>query len=176
MAIIVTSGWLALYRFNMTDDMLFRITKVIPAPVANIDGETVRFSDYLMLYRSSLISIERQSGDVDNEGSMDALRNQYMRTALTEAEKFAYALKLAKELEITVIDEEVAKELSVKGHFEKEFYVVFNISEIGEYTKNRYNDLRALQAIAPDKFKYCRYPIGIYLFSLQKCIAAELHL
>ena len=110
LAIIITSGWLALYRFNMTDDMLFRITKVVPAPVANVDGEAVRFSDYLMLYRSSLISIERQSGDVDNEGSMEALQNQYMRIALTEAEKYTYALKLAKELGITVSDEEVGKE------------------------------------------------------------------
>ena len=110
LSIIVTSGWLALYRFNMTDDMLFRITKIVPAPVANVDGETVRFSDYLMLYRSSLISIERQSGDVDNEGSMEALRNQYMRVALTEAEEFAYAMKLAKELGITVTDEEIDKE------------------------------------------------------------------
>ena len=49
--IIFVAGWLALYRFNMTDDMLFRITKILPVPVANVDGKNVRFSDYLMFYR-----------------------------------------------------------------------------------------------------------------------------
>lgn len=111
LAIIIMSGWLALYQFNMTDDMLFRITKVVPVPVATVDEESVRFSDYLMFYRSSLLSIERQSGQVDNDSSVEALRAQYMRSALSEAEEYAYANKLAKELNITVSQEEVTKEL-----------------------------------------------------------------
>lgn len=110
LAIITVSGWLALYRFNMTDDMLFRITKIIPVPVAKVDGEDLRFSDYLMFYRSSLLSIERQSGQVDNEASLNTLRNQYMRAALSESELYAYATKLAKEMDITVTNEEVEKE------------------------------------------------------------------
>lgn len=109
-AVMITGGWLALYRFNMTDDMLFRITKVLPVSVATVDGEAVRFSDYLMFYRSSITSIERQSGQVDNEGSIDALRLQYKRAALTEAEEYTYALKLAEENGITVSDEEVKTE------------------------------------------------------------------
>ena len=110
LAIVVTSGWLALYRFNMTDDMLFRITKIIPAPVAIVDEESVRFSDYLMFYRSSLLSIERQSGDVDNEGSIEVLREQYMRAALSEAEEYTFALKLAKEQGITVTEDGINQE------------------------------------------------------------------
>lgn len=108
--IIFVAGWLALYRFNMTDDMLFRITKILPVPVANVDGKNVRFSDYLMFYRSSILSIERQSGQVDNQSSLETLRSQYMRAALSEAEEFAYAQKLANELDITVSSEEVASE------------------------------------------------------------------
>ena len=109
-AVIVTSGWLALYRFNMTDDMLFRITKILPVSVAAVDDEPVRFSDYLMFYRSSMTSIERQSGQVDNEGSIEALESQYKRSALSEAEEYTYALKLARENEITVSDAEVETE------------------------------------------------------------------
>ncbi|MBQ3348198.1 peptidyl-prolyl cis-trans isomerase [Candidatus Saccharibacteria bacterium] len=110
LAILVTSGWLALYRFGETSEMFFRITKILPVPVAVVDGENVLFSDYLMFYRSSMTSIERQSGQVDNESNIDNLRLQYKRAALTEAEKYAYASKLAKELEIIVTDEEVANE------------------------------------------------------------------
>lgn len=111
-AILVASGWLALYKFGMTDEFLYRITRFIPAPVANVDGENVAFSDYLMLYRSSMISIERQSGQADNENDLDGLRSQYKRASLTEAEDYTYALKLAKELDITVTDEEVANEFA----------------------------------------------------------------
>lgn len=118
-AIVITSGWLALYRFGMTDEMLFRVTKIIPAAVANVDGENVKFSDYLMFYRSSILSIERQSGQVDNEGSFDELRLQYKRAALNESEEYAYATKLAKESGITVTDEDVTSEfkrhLSIGG-------------------------------------------------------------
>lgn len=108
--IMFTAGWLALYQFNMTDDMLFRITKIIPAPVAKVDGENTRFSDYLMFYRSSMLSIERQSGQVDNEASLETLKSQYMRAALTEAEEFAYAEKLARENNLEVTKEEIDAE------------------------------------------------------------------
>lgn len=110
LALIVAGGWLALYRLNMTDDLLFRITEIIPVPVANVDGEDVRFSDYLMFYRSSMTSIERQSGSQFDEGSVEELRAEYKRAALDEAEQYAYAAKLAKELNITVSDDEIAKE------------------------------------------------------------------
>ena len=111
-AIIVTSGWLALYRLDRTDDLLFRITEIIPLPVATVDGEDVRFSDYLMFYRSSITSIERQSGGQLDEGSIEELRTEYKRAALTEAEDYTYALKLAKAQNIEVTDDEVAAEFT----------------------------------------------------------------
>ncbi len=118
-AILITSGWLALYQFGMTDEMLFRVTKILPVPVATVDGQNVRFSDYLMFYRSSILSIERQSGQVDNDGSIEDLKLQYKRAALTEAEEYTYAMKLAKELGITVSNEEIDAEferhLSIGG-------------------------------------------------------------
>ena len=109
-AMIFIGGWLALYRIGMTNELLFNITKVIPLSVATVDGENVRFSDYLMFYRSSMTSIERQSGSQFDESSYEELRNKYKRSALTEAEKYAYATKLARELNITVSTEEIATE------------------------------------------------------------------
>lgn len=118
-AILTVGGWLALYKFGMTDEMLFRVTKMFPVPVASIDGENVKFSDYLMFYRSSIQSIERQSSQVDNESSIEDLRNQYKRAALNEAEEYSYALKLAKEAGIEVTRDEIVAEfnrhLSVGG-------------------------------------------------------------
>lgn len=110
LGLIVTGIWLGLYQFGMTDDLLFRITEVIPLPVAQVDGEDTRFSDYLMFYRSSMTSIERQSGSQFDEGSVEELRAEYKRSALTEAEQYTYASKLAKEQNIEVTPEEVTTE------------------------------------------------------------------
>lgn len=117
-SMLVIGGWLALYRLGMTSELLFNITKVVPLSVAAVDDENVRFSDYLMLYRSSIISFERQTGN-QFEGSLDEISAEYKRSALTDAEKSTYALKLAKELDVTVtkeeIDNEFKRHLSVGG-------------------------------------------------------------
>ena len=110
LAMVVVGGWLALYRIGMTDDLLFNVTKVLPLPVASVDGEDVRFSDYLMFYRSSMISIERQSGSQFDESSFDELRSKYKRAALTKSEQYTYAVKLAKNLDITVSQDEINEE------------------------------------------------------------------
>ena len=109
---IVISIWLALYRLGMTDDFLFRITLVFPAPVAYVEDKNVLFSDYLMLYRSSMTSIERQSGSQFDEESVAHLRAEYKRSALDDSEKYSYAIKLANELGIEVTDEEVDTEFT----------------------------------------------------------------
>ena len=111
-ALIVVGGWLALYKFGMTDDLLFRVTKIVPVSVANVDSENALFSDYIMLYRSSMTSIERQSGSQFDPASLEELRAKYKRTALDDTEVYTYAIKLAKENDVTVTDEDIAKEFS----------------------------------------------------------------
>lgn len=109
LVLIGIGSWAALYKAGRTDSLLFNMTKVVPLSVAKVDGEPVRFSDYLMLERSSMISAEKRSGGqvAENEGDLEV---RYKRMALTDAEKYVLALKLAKELEISVSDEEVAAE------------------------------------------------------------------
>lgn len=111
-AILITSGWMALYQFGDTSEMLFRVTKILPVPVANVDGENVPFSDYLMFYRSGITAVERQAGQSVTEGDIDVLRAQYKRVALSSAEEYTYATKLAKELDLAVTKEEIANEFS----------------------------------------------------------------
>jgi len=107
-ALLVVFGWLSLYRFQMTDAVIYRVTTVLPVTVAQVDGESVRFSDYLMLYRSSILPVEEQSGTDDE--SYEDLKKQYKRGALTKAEEYAYAAKLARENEVAVTDAEVDAE------------------------------------------------------------------
>ncbi len=102
-------GWLSLYKTQNTGDVLYRITTILPVPVAKVDGEDVRYSDYLMIYRSSITPVEQQNGALSVEDNLDSLKNYYKRVALTSAEDYTYAIKLAKQLGIEVTDEMVDK-------------------------------------------------------------------
>lgn len=106
--LLVVAGWAALYKFQDTGDIMYRISLVVPVPVAKADGENVRFSDYLMMVRSSLATLDQQSGLDTREEDRDAIMSGYKRQALTQAEELAYALKLGSELNLSVTDEEVA--------------------------------------------------------------------
>ena len=57
--VLAVAGWAALYKFQDMGDIMYRISLVIPAPVAQVDGKNVRFSDYLMTARSSLTTLDQ---------------------------------------------------------------------------------------------------------------------
>jgi hypothetical protein len=101
--------WGFLYLGQDTGDIAFRITQILPFPVARVDGELVNYGDYLILYRSSIKPIERQSGTYVDVEDAASIRSHYKRMSLDEAEKFAYASKLAKGLGVSVSREEVAE-------------------------------------------------------------------
>lgn len=105
---LTAAGWAMLYKAQDTGDVAYRLTKILPLPVANIEGEDVRYSDYLMIYRSSITPVERQ-GSAGSLADFEGMRDYYKRAALTEAENFTYIMKLAKEQGITVSDEEINK-------------------------------------------------------------------
>lgn len=100
-------GWLELYKFQDTGDVVYRLTRVLPVPVAEVDGEKVRYSDYLMLYRSSVAAIESQQGILSNTEEDQQMKAQYKVEAMDRAVSYSYALKLARELDIEVSDEMV---------------------------------------------------------------------
>ncbi|MCL1839850.1 SurA N-terminal domain-containing protein [Candidatus Saccharibacteria bacterium] len=100
-------GWLQLYQLQSTSDILYRFTKVIPLSVAKVDGESVRFSDYLMIFKSSITALEAQEGTFTGSEVGATWRSQYKRQALDSAIEFAYALKLARELDIEITREQI---------------------------------------------------------------------
>lgn len=98
-------GWALLYRWQYASDVVYRLTEVLPAPVAKVQGERVRYSDYLMIYRSSLTPVEQQQGKLGNDADAGTMRLHYKRAALDEAENYAYAVKKGRELGIEVTEE-----------------------------------------------------------------------
>lgn len=105
--LMVVAGWAMLYKLQDTGDMIYRLTQVFPVPVAEVDGEKVRYSDYLMIYRSNLETSEQQGGQLGEGADADLVREGYKEAALLSAVEYTYAMKLGKEMKITVTDEEI---------------------------------------------------------------------
>ena len=100
--ILVGVGYWQLYSAQNTSDFIYRVTRVLPLPVAVIDGQPVRYSDYLMKYRSSIHYLQDKERvnlkTEDGKRQSDFVKQQAMEDALADA----YAMKLAKENNVTV--------------------------------------------------------------------------
>ncbi len=109
---LLVIGWWLLYPAQNTSEFMYRITRVIPVPVASVDGYPVRYSDYLMKYRSSmhyLVEKERVNPSTeDGQRQSDFVKTEAMKDAVADA----YAAKLAKERDIAVTDAELEQFLT----------------------------------------------------------------
>lgn len=100
-------GWWQLYVAQSNNTILYRVTQVIPVPVASVDGQAVRYSDYLMYYKSSMHFLQRSEQLVlsSEDGRRQAAFQK--RQNLDIAIRNAYAEKLADELGISVEQDEI---------------------------------------------------------------------
>lgn len=89
--------WAQLYVWKDTSDVTYRITNILPLPVARVDGESARYRDYLLYHRSTMAVLENQ-GQLDSHDKVVFQRQQAMDRALEDA----YARKLAREHHISV--------------------------------------------------------------------------
>jgi hypothetical protein len=100
-------GWYLLYIAQYNSKFMYRLTQLVPVPVASVDGEGVRYSEYLKKYRSDIFSLVQQ--EQINLNSSDGKRQSeyYKRRELDSAIRDAYVTKLARERKITVSRAEV---------------------------------------------------------------------
>lgn len=100
-------GWWQLYPAQNTSTFVYNVTRVLPLPIASVDGQPVMYGDYLMRYRSAIHNLEQQ-GQI-NVNSDDGKRqsNYHKEKAMEAAIADAYAVKIAKQLGLTVTDTEL---------------------------------------------------------------------
>lgn len=102
--LLVVLGWAQLYVWKDTGDVAYRITRILPLPVAKIEGELVRYSDYLLYHRSTLATLAKQGlSQGDNTDRIEFQQRQAMDRALEDA----YVRKLAREHQVEVTQERV---------------------------------------------------------------------
>jgi hypothetical protein len=99
--------WWQLYPQQNTSTFFYRITRVLPLPVASVDDQLVRYSDYLVGFRSQEHYLQHKEGvdlySKDNKQQLDYIK----RKALDDAIADSYAAKIATKNNITVTDTQV---------------------------------------------------------------------
>lgn len=103
---VIFLGW-QLYGAQSTDRFTYRVTQVVPVPVARVDGEWVRYSDYLSDVRSAIHYLATKEAVVFNSNDGKRQLEFQKRLALNRAIQNAYVAKIAREQNITVNSSEV---------------------------------------------------------------------
>lgn len=110
--VIATIGFVAfvgwqLYSAQGTGQFIYRISQVAPVPVAKVDGQLVRYSDYLLELRSAIHYLTTK--EAINFNSPDGKRqlDYQKRLALDKAIQNTYVAKIARENKISVSGREV---------------------------------------------------------------------
>lgn len=97
----------ALYRRQETGNLYYSVTKILPLPVAKVDGETVRYSDYLRRARGDIYYLVNREHRTFKTKDAIAQLNYLKRQDLTTTEKATLGVKLARDNGISYSDDDV---------------------------------------------------------------------
>lgn len=104
---------LALYRFHSTSSFLYRVTQVIPFPVARAGGDFISYESYLFEIRHYTHYYETQLktdfNDPQNKPQLTAFKQQ----ALDKVVNDAYVKRLAEKYNVTVTDQQINDQITI---------------------------------------------------------------
>jgi len=137
--------WWQLYPAQNTSTFFYRVTRIVPVPVAVVDGAQVRYSDYLMALNGSLHYLEQSERLNLNTDDGKRQREYVKRQALNGAIADTYAARIAKEEGVTVttaeVDEVINNSLNtVSGQISQDVYDDSTLSTLG-YTPDEYRHI-----------------------------------
>lgn len=137
--------WWQLYPVQNTSTFFYRVTRILPVPVATVDGAMVRYSDYLMSFSGSQHYLEQSErlnlNSDDGKRQIEFIKRQALDGAIADA----YAAKIAREKNITVTNEEIDKVIeaslnTVSGRISQDIYDDSTLSTLG-YTASEYRQI-----------------------------------
>lgn len=112
--LVVAFVWWQLYPAQNTSTFFYRITRVVPLPVATVDGEMVRYSDYLMWFRSQEHNLQYKQGvnlyAKENKTQLNLIKRQSLDDTIADS----YAEKLASKLHVSVTKQEVQDDIKLQ--------------------------------------------------------------
>lgn len=115
--VIITSiGWWQLYKAQNTSEFMYRVTRVVPVAVGSVDGESIRYSDYLMRYRSQELWLKNKgrmtfTGE-DGQRQLDFIKRSVLDGLVADV----YAQKVARAKGIAVTEQDIQAVIDKNRH------------------------------------------------------------
>lgn len=137
--------WWQLYPSQNTSTFFYRVTRILPVPVASVDGAQVRYSDYLMSLSGSKHYLEQSErlnlNSEDGKRQVEFMKRQALDGAIADT----YAAKVAREKGVQVTDSEVDKVIeasltTVSGKISQDIYDDSTLSTLG-YSRDEYRQI-----------------------------------
>lgn len=108
-----TYSTLALYRYQTTSNFMYRVTQVLPFPVARSGGMFIAYENYLFELRHYIHYYESQQGiDFDTDVGSQQL-DEFRRRALEKVINDAYIRRIAEEQGISVSPQEIEEQIAM---------------------------------------------------------------
>ena len=105
---------LALYRWENTSGFMYRVTQVLPFPVARIGNQFVAYENYLFeLRRYTHYYESQQKLDFENNELDQQQLDEFKDRALERVINYAYIKQIAQDKDISVSDQEVQEEIAL---------------------------------------------------------------
>jgi hypothetical protein len=114
--ILIIVGWLALYKEQNTSQFMYKVTQVLPLPVAYVDGHAVRYGDYLMQYRGQEYELATTNQTLPDQKSEQAQLAYIKRMTLDNVIAETYAMAVAPKYGVTVDDKDVTNNIDAIRH------------------------------------------------------------
>jgi uncharacterized protein YkwD len=103
----------SLYRFKSTSTFMYRVTQVLPLPIARVEGDFVAYENYLFELRRFIHYYETQLKTDFNDPKNFQQLDDFKRRALARVVDEVYTNKLAERYNITVTEAEVNSQLDL---------------------------------------------------------------
>lgn len=113
MIVFFTYATISLYRLDTTSSFMYKVTQIVPFPIARVGRELVAYENYLFELRRYMHYYETQQKlDFKTESGQQQLQ-EFERRALDRVINYTYVKKLAKEKGITVTAKEVDDQVAL---------------------------------------------------------------
>jgi hypothetical protein len=104
---------LGLYRYNSTSQFLYKVTSVIPFPIARVDGHFVSYNNYLFEIQHYIHYYQTEQGvNFSSTSGKEQLLN-YEQQALNKVINDAYIGQLASKDHVTVSNSQITNQINV---------------------------------------------------------------
>jgi hypothetical protein len=108
--VMLTLTALLLYRWQNTSDFTYRLTQIVPFPVARVEGQFVSYEDYLFELRHNVhYLVEQEQVDFNQNPSQLTGTKE---GALNKVKEAVIIKKTAKENNITVSEQEIDDQIA----------------------------------------------------------------